>query len=98
MIGKNACPAPDAGWIPGFACDKRDAFARRSCLSKEIGWDDDLKKSDPALGDDARCQRLSGPSRAAICSTNSTILRRSFGSAMRVKARVKARPSVVARK
>ena len=43
-------------------------------------------------------QRLSGPSRAAICSTSSTILRRILASVMRVNARVSARPSEVARK
>src|SRR5450759_432085 len=45
-----------------------------------------------------QAQRLSGPSRAAICSTSSTMLRRSLASGMRVKARVSARPSEVARK
>src|SRR6202035_2930462 len=43
-------------------------------------------------------QRLSGASRAAICSTRSTMLRRSLASSMRVNARVSARPSEVARK
>ena len=43
-------------------------------------------------------QRLSGCSRAAICSTMSTMLRRSLASVIRVKARVSARPSEVARK
>src|SRR5450759_5327835 len=45
-----------------------------------------------------QAQRLSGPSRAAICSTSSTMLRRSLASEMLVKARVSARPSEVARK
>src|SRR5271167_395629 len=51
-----------------------------------------VSKRRPAL------QRLSGISWEAICSTRSTMLRRSLASPMRVKARVNARPSDVARK
>ena len=40
----------------------------------------------------------SGASRDAICSTKFTMLRRSFGSVIRVNALVSARPSDVARK
>src|SRR6266705_3854971 len=36
-------------WIPVFPRDKREAFARRSCSNKKIEWDDDSKKSHPAL-------------------------------------------------
>src|ERR1700737_2198388 len=43
-------------------------------------------------------QRLSGASRAAIFSTNSTMLRRSLGSGLRVKGGGGAKPSDVARK
>jgi hypothetical protein len=39
------------GWIPVFPRDKREAFARRSCLNKKIERDDDSKKSHPALAD-----------------------------------------------
>src|SRR5258707_8779455 len=42
-------PRPD-GWVPVFPRDKREAFARRSCLNKKIERDDDSKKSHPALG------------------------------------------------
>src|SRR6202011_393175 len=45
-----------------------------------------------------RIQRWSGPSRVAICSTRSTMERRILASVMRVKARVSAKPSEVARK
>ena len=41
---------------------------------------------------------IGGVSRAAICSTRSTMLRRSLESLIRVNARVSARPSEVARK
>src|SRR5882757_1590029 len=41
-------PRPD-GWIPVFPRDKREAFARRSCSNKKMEWDDDSKKSHPAL-------------------------------------------------
>src|SRR5882672_4355802 len=51
-----------------------------------------------ALANGYTLQRLSGPSRTAICSTISTMLRRSLASLMRVNARVSARPSEVARK
>jgi hypothetical protein len=37
-------------WVPVFPRDKRKAFARRSCSNKKIEWDDDSKKSRPALG------------------------------------------------
>jgi hypothetical protein len=37
-------------WVPVFACDKREAFARRSCSNKELERDDDLKKSHRAPG------------------------------------------------
>src|SRR6516165_5393628 len=43
-------------------------------------------------------QRFSDSSRAAICSTRSTMLRRSLASVRRVNARVRANPSEVARK
>ena len=46
---EKACPARDAGWVPVFPRDKRDAFARRSCSDKKIERDDDSKKSHPAL-------------------------------------------------
>src|SRR6476469_652805 len=46
----------------------------------------------PRSNQNARAQRLSGASCAAICSTSSTMLRRSFESVMRVKARVSAKP------
>src|SRR6476659_2459971 len=36
--------------VPVFPRDKREAFARRSCSNKEIGRDDDSKKSHLALG------------------------------------------------
>jgi hypothetical protein len=36
-------------WVPVFPRDKREAFARRSCSNKKIEWDDDSKKSHPAL-------------------------------------------------
>src|SRR6476620_10772636 len=45
-----------------------------------------------------RVQPLSDASRSAICSTSSTMLRLSLASAIRVKARVSAKPSEVARK
>src|ERR1700681_4483875 len=48
-----------------------------------------------APGMTADVQPLSIASRAAICSTSSTMLRRSLASAMRVNARVSARPSEV---
>jgi len=47
---EKACPALDAGWVPVFPRDKREAFARRSCSNKKIERDDDSKKSHPALG------------------------------------------------
>src|SRR5882757_1361182 len=47
---EKACPALDAGWVPVFPPDKREAFARRSCSNKKIERDDDSKKSHPALG------------------------------------------------
>jgi len=47
---ENACPALDAGWVPVFPRDKREAFARRSCSNKKMERDDDSKKSHPALG------------------------------------------------
>jgi hypothetical protein len=46
---EKACPALDAGWVPVFPRDKREAFARRSCSNKKIERDDDSKKSHPAL-------------------------------------------------
>ena len=39
-------------WTPVFPCDKREAFARRSCLNNKIERDDDSKKSYPALATD----------------------------------------------
>src|SRR6266851_3951282 len=46
---EKACPALDAGWVPVFPRDKREAFARRSCSNKKIERDDGSKKSHPAL-------------------------------------------------
>jgi hypothetical protein len=46
---EKTCPALDAGWVPVFHRDKREAFARRSCSNKKIERDDDSKKSHPAL-------------------------------------------------
>ena len=46
---EKACPALDAGWVPVFPRDKREAFARRSRANKKIERDDDSKKSHPAL-------------------------------------------------
>src|SRR6266436_4903643 len=46
---EKACPALDAGWVPVFPRDKREAFARRSCSNKKIERDNDSKKSHPAL-------------------------------------------------
>jgi FabA-like domain len=33
---EKACPAIDAGCAAVFACDKREAFAQRSCSIKEL--------------------------------------------------------------
>ncbi|HTG06496.1 MAG TPA: hypothetical protein VK635_20900, partial [Bradyrhizobium sp.] len=46
---EKACPALDAGWVPVFPRDKREAFARRSCSNKKLERDDASKKSHPAL-------------------------------------------------
>src|SRR5260370_38829125 len=48
---EKACPALDAGWVPVFPRDKREAFARRSCSNKKIERDDDSKNSHPALAE-----------------------------------------------
>jgi hypothetical protein len=40
---EKACPALDAGWVPVFPRDKREAFARRSCSNKKIERNDDSK-------------------------------------------------------
>jgi hypothetical protein len=41
---ENASLSGDAGWAAVLPCDKREAFARRSCSNKKIERADDSEK------------------------------------------------------
>ena len=74
---EKACPALDAGWVPVFPRDKREAFARRSCSNKKIERDDDSKKSHPALALlPGGCAIPNGPDRMAVKTSAASMRRR----------------------